>query len=231
MLKVSEDKEKALRQARSMQNRARRREISAGQLFDFLESAVEQHPGSSGLWRAYAVTCSRMKLDELALQAFENANEITPNDPRILLEHARFLKKIGRYDEGEDLIIRHIRYSKGYNKYNLTQLGDLYQQAGEHTLSIQQSEDFANDDFSLAGACFWLAATAKGPEDEYAKKRYREIKIYLKGTGFSPKAQAQRLMHHHDQRWLDMRTHEGKPPIKRDIDYLKKAPLIVELDL
>ncbi len=225
---VPDKREDAIGKAKKLMSRSRRGDFPLRFAFDYLESASEKHPNSSVIWTMFGTACSLMHCDELGIDAFRKAFSITPNNPNTMMEYARLLKKTGRYDLAEDMLIRHVRYSKGYNKYNLSALGDLYQKAGEHTLSIQQSESFANDDFSLSCVCFAVAAK-ENPHDNYARARHDEIRDYLRGTGFSMQEEQERLLSHHEQRWRDMRTHEGEKKIQRNRTPFSEEPLLIQV--
>lgn len=123
-----------------------------------LVNGIQDHPYSETLWARMAVTASKLKHDLEAEQAFGVVLRMNPDSPEMLMEYGRFSKKTKQYARAEQTYAKLIAI-EGYNKFNLSALGDVYHKQGL---------------YNLARGCFGYALTID-KDDQINLERLRDV--------------------------------------------------------
>lgn len=139
-----------------------RREKDLGLHKERLQTLIEgtdAHPNDARLWHELAKQHRQSyNNDQGAMEAFETALRLAPNDTFIIMDTAKFKATKRQFDDAEQLYLKIYRAQRNDVKV-LTALGNLYQVKG---------------DMDCAAACFGKAVEIK-PADDYARQRYNEV--------------------------------------------------------
>ena len=112
----------------------RRAELEA-LAFEDIDEALASDPTLGGAYAILAGIHQYGWRGKDALEALERANQLSPNDPSVLLFYGNFLTDVDRHDEAIQLLQRALALDPN-NEASYTRLGRALLSAGEHQAAI-----------------------------------------------------------------------------------------------
>ncbi len=117
------------------ENYATRRAELEALAFEDIEEALASDPTLGNAYATLAAIHQYGWRGKDALEAFERANQLSPNDPSVLLFYGNFLTDVDRHDEAIQLLQRALALDPN-NEASYTRLGRALLSAGEHQAAI-----------------------------------------------------------------------------------------------